>query len=64
VACELALEEGAVSAPVILNHMHRLLSPAKPEPIAVSTALVLAIEPVADCTRYDSLRGGVPCWLN
>jgi transposase len=64
VACELALEEGAVSAPVILNHMHRLLSPAKPEPITVSTALVLAVEPAADCARYDSLRGGVPCWLN
>lgn len=64
VACELALEQGIVSAPVILNHMHRLLSPAKPEPITVSTALVLAIEPAADCKRYDSLRGGVPCWLN
>ena len=64
VACELALEDGVVSAPVILNHMHRLLSPAKPEPITVSTALVLAIEPAANCGRYDSLRGGVPCWLN
>ncbi len=59
VACELAPEEGAVSALVILNHMHRLLSPAKPEPNTVSTALMPAIEPVADCTRYDSLRGGV-----
>lgn len=65
VACELALEQGVVSAPVILNHMHRLLSPAKPDPITVSTALALAIEPVADCARYDSLRGGTPpCWLN
>jgi len=64
VACELALEDGVVSAPVILNHMHRLLSPAKPEPITVSTALALAIEPAANCGRYDSLRGGVPCWLN
>jgi transposase len=64
VACELALEEGIVTTPVILNHMHRLLSPAKPEPITVSTALALAIEPAANCGRYDSLRGGVPCWLN
>ncbi len=64
VACELALEEGIVTTPVILNHLHRLLSPAKPEPITVSTALVLAIEPAANCGRYDSLRGGVPCWLN
>jgi hypothetical protein len=64
VACELALEQGVVSAAVILNHVHRLLSPAKPEPVTVSTALALDIEPVADCGRYDSLRGGVPCWLN
>lgn len=64
VACELALEQGAVSAAVILNHVHRLLSPVKPEPVTVSTALALDIEPMADCGRYDSLRGGVPCWLN
>lgn len=64
VACELALEQGIVSAPVILNHRHRLLSPAKPEAITVSTALALAIEPAADCGRYDNLRGGMPCWLN
>lgn len=64
VACELALEQGTVSAPVILNHLHRLLTPDKPAPIAVSTALILALEPQADCARYDSLRGGVPCWLN
>jgi hypothetical protein len=64
VACELALEQGAVSASVILNHVHRLLTPAKPEPITVSTSLALAIEPMADCGRYDSLRGETPCWLN
>lgn len=64
VACELALEQGAVSAAVILNHEHRLLTPVKPEPVTVSTELALAIEPLADCGRYDSLRGGVPCWLN
>jgi transposase len=64
VACELALEQGGVSAPVILNHLHRLLSPARPESITVSSALKLNIEPMADCERYDHLRGGVPCWLN
>lgn len=63
-ACELALEQGAVSAPVILNHLHRLLTPAKPASIGVPGALKLVLEPVADCARYDSLRGGVPCWLN
>ncbi len=64
VTCELALEQGAVSAAVILNHVHRLLSPVKPEPITVPTSLALSIEPVANCERYDNLRGGVPCWLN
>ncbi len=61
VACERALQQGAVSAPVILNHVHHLLSPAKPEPVTLSTALALVIEPTADCARYDSLRGGAPC---
>lgn len=64
VACELALEQGAASAPVILNHLHRLLTPAKPVPIGVPESLTLALEPQADCARYGSLRGGVPCWLN
>lgn len=63
-ACELALGQGAVSAPVILNHVHHLLSPAKPEPVTLSTVLALAIEPAADCARYDSLRGGASCWQN
>lgn len=64
VACERALEQGAVAAPVILNHVHHLLSSAQPQPVTISTALVLAIEPAADCARYDSLRGGAPCWQN
>ena len=63
-ACELALAQGAVSAPVILNHVHHLLSPAQPEPVILSTLLALAIEPAADCARYDSLRGGASCWQN
>jgi hypothetical protein len=63
-ACELALEQGAVSAPVILNHVHHLLSPTKPEPVILSTLLALSIEPAADCARYDSLRGGASCWQN
>ncbi len=64
VACELALEHGTISAPVILNHLHRLLTPGKPAAIDVPKALRLTLEPVADCARYDSLRGGTPCWLN
>jgi hypothetical protein len=53
VACERALEQGAVAAPVILNHVYHLLDSAKPQPVTISTALVLAIEPAADGARYE-----------
>lgn len=56
VACELALEEKAVSAAVILNHVHRLLAPLRPALIGVPAGLTLMTEPQADCARYDSLR--------
>jgi len=56
VACELALEAGAVSAPVILNQVHRLVTPLRPAHVGVPTGLALRIEPRADCGRYDSLR--------
>ncbi|MEO8767249.1 MAG: hypothetical protein ABI363_02730 [Nitrosospira sp.] len=63
-ACERVLRQGAVSAPVILNHVHYLPSPAKPEPAILLAALVPAIEPAAECARYDSLRGDAPCRQN
>ena len=56
VACDLALEAGAVTAPVILNHVLRLASPARPASIGVASNLELQSEPRADCERYDSLR--------
>lgn len=56
VACELALEAGAVSAPVIINQVHRLLTPLRPTQVGVPTGLALRTEPRADCARYDSLR--------
>jgi transposase len=56
-ACDLALESGAVSAPVILNLLHRLLEPVKLKPMVnVPTTLKLSREPLADCGRYDTLR--------
>lgn len=56
-ACDLALEGGAVSAPVILNILHRLLEPVRLQLVVnVPTALKLANEPQADCGRYDGLR--------
>lgn len=54
VACELALEHRTVTAPVILNHIHRLASPLRPV-AAVPTALLLKAAPVANCQRYDAL---------
>lgn len=56
VACALALEQGTVTAAVILNHLHRLLSPRLPEPLPIPERLRLTLEPVADCARYDRLR--------
>lgn len=60
VACELALEHRTVTAPVILNHVARLVAPPPPLP-GVATSLVLKEAPAANCERYDALRGSVPC---
>lgn len=54
VACELALEHRTVTAPVILNHVHRLASPVRPM-IQVPTTLTLQTAPAANCQRYDAL---------
>ncbi|UZR29429.1 hypothetical protein [Methylococcus mesophilus] len=46
VACALTLERGAVSAPIVLNHLHRLLAPVRPPiELQVPTALKLTHEP-------------------
>lgn len=56
-ACALALEAGTCQAPVILNHLHRLIAPLKAEiTVHVPTSLRLNQEPLADCSRYDRLR--------
>lgn len=57
VACTLVLEQGTVSAPIILNHVSRLVSPVRSVP-RVATTLGLNILPAANCQRYDSLLGG------
>lgn len=56
VACTLVLEQGTVSAPIILNHVSRLISPIRNLP-QIATTLGLNIEPVANCQRYDTLLG-------
>jgi len=42
---------------VVLNILARQRDVDPPRPVATPTALALAIEPVADCARYDQLRG-------
>ena len=56
VACALALEQGTVSAPVVLNQLHRLLSPRLPDTLPIPERLRLTLEPAANCARYDQLR--------
>ncbi len=56
VACDLALEQGLATPPVILNHLHRLIAPLPPARLATPERLRLSQEPRADCARYDQLR--------
>ncbi len=52
-----ALDAGAASDAVILNILARQQQPPAPPPIATSEALALRHPPVANCARYDRLRG-------
>ena len=52
-----ALEGGAASDDVILNILARHREPPRPAAITPAVALALAHPPVADCARYDLLRG-------
>ena len=57
VACELTLECGVVSAPVVMNELRRLIAPHLPAAtINVPDGIALTIEPIANCNRYDH------CW--
>jgi hypothetical protein len=58
VACELALECGVVTAAVVMNELRRLTAPPRPGEISLPEQLRLQVEPLADCSRYDHLRGG------
>lgn len=58
VACELALEGGIVSAPIVMNELRRLIAPHLPKvAINVPDGIALTTEPVANCQRYDHLLG-------
>jgi transposase len=56
-ACAEALREGVYSADVVLNILARRREPTTPITILTPDALQLRHAPVADCARYDSLRG-------
>lgn len=58
VACDLTLQTGIISAAIVLNEMRRLTEAAKPKTLDETPASTptLTLEPVADCSRYDSLR--------
>ena len=55
-ACAEAIEAGIASGDVILAVLGRQRQPAMPPSITTPDALRLKIEPMADCSRYDSIR--------
>jgi hypothetical protein len=56
-ACELVLDCNVVTASVVMNEMRRLVAPTQPILLTIPDMLKLQIEPLADCSRYDHLRG-------
>ena len=58
-ACAEALSDGVHSADVILNILARSRDPGPPVTIMTPEALRLTCAPIADCTRYDSLRRAI-----
>jgi len=56
VACELTIETGVISAPVVINAMRRLAAPVRPTSLDHPPTPTLRLEPLADCARDDSLR--------
>jgi hypothetical protein len=42
---------------VVLNELRRLISPPRASLMETPDALALLLEPVANCARYDELRG-------
>lgn len=52
-----ALDAGAASDEVILNILARRREPEPPQTITTSEVLTLSHPPIADCARYDLLRG-------
>jgi hypothetical protein len=54
-ACAVALNEQVATSAHVLNLLHRAAAPAPVAALQVPDALKLAIEPAANCDRYDAL---------
>ena len=58
VVCELTLESGIISAPIVMNELRRLIAPHLPAAaIHLPDTIALTMEPLANCQRYDYLLG-------
>jgi hypothetical protein len=55
-ACSEAIDQGAASAPVVLNILARAKDSAPIKTIFTPQALQLSLPPMADCQRYDQHR--------
>jgi hypothetical protein len=51
------LDGNVVTASVVMNEIRRLVAPEPPAMLNVPDMLKLQTEPLADCSRYDRLRG-------
>ena len=58
IACELTLETGIVTAAMVTNELRRLSALPRPADLDLPQHPPLQLAPVADCNRYDHLRGG------
>jgi hypothetical protein len=56
-ACAAAARDGVFSSDVILNILARARDPAPPPTVLTPMSLALGHAPLADCHRYDGLRG-------
>jgi len=54
-ACAVALEEQVVSSAHVVNLLHRAAAPPRLPALQVPEALKLAVEPAANCERYNQL---------
>ena len=59
-ACVEALSAKLFGRDVVLNILTRQRDAVPPRPVVTPAALTLAIEPAADCARYDRLRHPLP----